>query len=105
MTDMSKIRGIMPAAMTIWNSDESYNARGMEKYLTWLLDNGAHCLSICGSTGENIAMGFEEQKQIMEHCLTFIDHQVPVYVGTGKYSTKQTIELSKYAENNNFKNI
>lgn len=42
--------GICPASMTIWNADQTYNKTGMEKYLTWLLDNGAHSISICGST-------------------------------------------------------
>ena len=45
--------------MTIWNADQTYNKTGMEKYLTWLLDNGAQSISICGSTGENIAMNME----------------------------------------------
>ena len=35
--------------MTIWNADQTYNKKGMEKYLTWLLDNGAQSISICGS--------------------------------------------------------
>ena len=47
--------GICPASMTIWNADQTYNKKGMEKYLTWLLDNGAQSISICGSTGENVA--------------------------------------------------
>jgi len=98
MSDMSKVRGIMPACMTIWNADQSYNPAGEEKYIRWLLDNGAQCLSICGSTGENITMELEEQKKIMEHILSFVDHQVPVYVGTGRYATMYTIELSKHAE-------
>ena len=54
--------GICPASMTIWNADQTYNKAGMEKYLTWLLDNGAHSISICGSTGENAAMNMEEQR-------------------------------------------
>ena len=27
--------GICPASMTIWNADQTYNKKGMEKYLTW----------------------------------------------------------------------
>ena len=26
--------GICPASMTIWNADQTYNKKGMEKYLT-----------------------------------------------------------------------
>ena len=63
--EFKKCYGIAPAARTIWNADESYNKKGMEKYLTWLLDNGAQCLSIVGSTGENMAMSEVEQKEVL----------------------------------------
>ncbi|MDD3706463.1 MAG: dihydrodipicolinate synthase family protein [Clostridiaceae bacterium] len=95
---MKKPYGIMPAALTVWNEDETFNEKGMEHYLKWLLDNGAHSISSCGSTGENIAMHMEEQKKIIEVTVKTIAGQVPVYVGTGRYTTSATIELSKYAE-------
>jgi len=90
--------GVMPAAMTFWNADESYNQKETERYLQWLIDKGAQSLSITGSTGENISMGMEEQKRIMESMLRFIDGQVPVYAGTGRYTTAETIELSLHAK-------
>ena len=67
MKDHKKAYGLCPASMTIWNADQTYNKTGMEKYLTWLLDNGAQTISICGSTGENIAMNMEEQREIIAH--------------------------------------
>ena len=95
---MTKTKGgIMPAAMTIWNSDESFNVRGMERYLRWLIDNGANNISICGSTGENITMTMDEQKQIIEVCSKYIAGEVPLYCGTGRYCTSQTIELTQFA--------
>ena len=93
-----KAFGLTPACMTIWNDDESYDAKGMEKYLDWLLDNGAQSLSICGSTGENIAMNMPEQEKIVVHVLHYIDGAVPVYVGTGRYPTLHTVQMSQFAE-------
>ena len=46
MKDHKKAYGLCPASMTIWNADQTYNKTGMEKYLTWLLDNGAQTISI-----------------------------------------------------------
>lgn len=89
--------GVMPAAMTLWNSDESFNAEGQKKYLHWLIDNGATALSICGSTGENLAMTMEEQKFIIKTCCEEMAASTVMYVGTGRYSTMQTIELTKWA--------
>lgn len=92
------VRGITPACRTLWNADESYNKKGMEKYLTWLLDNGAQALSIVGSTGENMAMNEEEQKEVLGHVASFVAGEVPIVGGTGKYDTHTTLQLSKYAE-------
>jgi 4-hydroxy-tetrahydrodipicolinate synthase len=98
MEGMKKAYGITPASFTIWHPDESFNEKGMERYIAWMLDGGAQSLSFCGSTGENITMSMEEQKAILEKCIGFVDGAVPVYAGTGRYSTQQTIELSRHAE-------
>lgn len=95
---MKKAFGLMPAAMTIWKENESYDRKGQEKYLRWLLDNGAQSISICGSTGENIAMNMEEQREIIEHVAGFLAGQAPLYVGTGRYATKHTVEMSVFAQ-------
>lgn len=88
----------MPASVTMWKEDGSFNAKAQEKYWGWLLDNGATGLSVCGSTGENMAMEMDEQKEIIKRACDFVGGKVPMYAGTGKYSTAATIELSKYAE-------
>ena len=100
MSTMRKTKGsgVMPAVMTFWNADESFNQKETERYIQWVLDCGAHSLSVTGSTGENISMSDDEQKKIIECLVKFVDHQVPVYPGTGKYGTAQTIEMTKFAQ-------
>ena len=91
-------KGVMPAVMTMWNADESYNEKETLRYVQWVLDKGAHSISCVGSTGDNISMSTREQKYIMESIIKSVDHKVPVYPGTGRYSTAQTMELSQYAQ-------
>ena len=95
---IKKPYGICPASMTIWNEDQSYNKQGMERYLRWLLDNGAQSISICGSTGENIAMNMEEQREIIAHVSAFLAGEVPLICGTGRYDTLNTIRMSRFAQ-------
>ena len=96
---MKKAYGIFPPMFTIWKaSDESYDEKASEKYITWLIDNGIQSVVACGSTGENTAMFLEEQKKVIEHVVKFVGGKIPVYAGTGKYSTIETIDLSKHAE-------
>lgn len=92
--------GVMPASLTLWKADGSFNQKAQERYWRWLFDNGITGLSVCGSTGENMAMETDEQKAIIKCACDFVHHEVPLYAGTGKYSTAQTIDLSKYAEDN-----
>ena len=90
--------GVMPAVMTFWNEDESYNEKETLRYVDWVIAQGCQSLSCTGSTGENISMSMEETKYIMKSIIDHVAGRVPVYAGTGKYSTAQTIELSKYAQ-------
>lgn len=94
----TKGKGIMPAAMTIWNADDSFNEKESVRYWNWLIDQGAQAISIGGSTGDNISMSNEDTKQIAKAAVEAVGHRVPVYIGTGRYHTGQTIELSQYAQ-------
>ena len=44
MSTMRKTKGsgVMPAVMTFWNADESFNQKETERYIQWVLDCGAH---------------------------------------------------------------
>ena len=49
----TKGKGVMPAVMTFWNADESYNEKETLRYVQWVMDSGAHSISCVGSTGDN----------------------------------------------------
>lgn len=95
---MGKGRGITPAMFTVWGEDEMYDRARSERYVTWLLENGAEALSVTGSTGEMTAMFPEEQEAVIDHVTRFVDGQVPVLASTGKYSTVETLRLSHAAK-------
>ena len=47
MSTMRKTKGsgVMPAVMTFWNADESFNQKETERYIQGDMDSGAHSLS------------------------------------------------------------
>ena len=51
-----------------------------------------------GSTGENIAMNMEEQREIIAHVGDYLQGQVPLVCGTGRYDTLNTIKMSQFAQ-------
>ena len=95
---MRKFSGIMPPLVTAFNDDESLNEKNMKEHVNWIIDNGVHGISPAGSTGEFITMQLDEQKRVIELVTAEAAGRVQVYAGTGSYSTKSAVELSKFAE-------
>lgn len=95
---MKSAYGIFPPMLTVWKDDETYDEKRSECYIRWLIDNGIQSIVACGSTGENTAMFMEDQKKVIEHVVKYVSGEIPVYAGTGKYSTLETLELSTYAK-------
>jgi len=98
MRKVRKLKGALAPIITVFKPDESIDEEGTVKHTRWLLDNGIQGLIVCGSTGESISMTIEERKRIAELIIDEFGNDVPICVATGDYRTKNTIELSKHAE-------
>ena len=95
---MSKIKGIIPAMITVFDDSEAIDEKGIRSHVNFLIENGVHGIAPVGSTGEFIAMTLEERKRVAEIVVDEARGRVPVYPGTGHYTTKLTIELSQHAQ-------
>ncbi len=100
MSEYPKPVGIYAPTITAFNADESLNEKGTRAFVRYLLDAGVHGLAPMGSAGEFFALTDEERMQVMEWILDEVNGQVPVYAGTGHYSTRTTIKLSQHALKN-----
>ena len=97
MSNFPKPVGIYAPTVTAFNADESLNERGTRAFVRFLLDSGVHGLTPLGSAGEFVALTDEERMQALEWILEEVNGKVPVYAGTGHYSTRTTIRLSSHA--------
>ncbi len=95
---MYRMKGIIPAMVTPFKNDYSINRKAMEELIDFLIHHGVHCILVGGSTGEYTLMTDEERKLVIELTVKLVDGRVPVMAGTGYHSTKETIELTKYAQ-------
>jgi 4-hydroxy-tetrahydrodipicolinate synthase len=93
-----QLRGIFAPTITAYHSDESVNLDGTRKFVRFLLDQGVHGLAPLGSAGEPVALTLAERMSLLEAVVTENNGQVPVFAGTGDYSTRSTIELSLHAK-------
>lgn len=98
MVATPQISGLYPAAMTMFTRDGAIDEAGTARHVEFLIRNGAHGLIAGGTSGEFIAMTNEERLRVIEITNDAAGRRVPVYAGTGHYSTRQTIELTQAAE-------
>jgi len=91
-------RGIIPAMVTPFDRQGKVSEDSLRKLIDYLMEGGVHGLFPVGSQGEFYALEKEEKKKIMEIVLDQVKGKVPVYAGTGAITTKETITLTKMAE-------
>jgi 4-hydroxy-tetrahydrodipicolinate synthase len=92
--------GIITPIVTPFNRDEeqSINYEIAEKLINHLIEKGVNGIFILGSNGEFHVIDENEKIAFAKRVIEIVDHRVPVFVGTGACSTKETVRLSQKME-------
>ena len=98
MSDLPMIGGIFPATMTAFTKEGAIDAENTARHVDYLIESGAHGIVATGTSGEFIAMTEAERLRVLQIILEVVNKRVPVYAGTGHFSTQITIELTQAAE-------
>ncbi|MBB6284117.1 dihydrodipicolinate synthase family protein [Geobacillus subterraneus] len=93
-----KFKGIIPPVVTLFSEDGDFDWEANYFLADHLIQQGVHGLLYMGSTGEFSSLTTEERKVFTERMVRYIDGRVPVLIGTGSASLKETIYLSQHAE-------
>ncbi len=93
-----QIEGIIPAVVTPFDEHENVDEVGFRKIINYLIDNGVHGLFPVGSQGEFFSLTNEEKKRLMDIAVEEARGRVFVMPNTGAITTRESIELSQYAE-------
>jgi 4-hydroxy-tetrahydrodipicolinate synthase len=91
-------KGIIPAVITPLTIDGMFNEKAMRKLLNYLIDGGVHGLFVTGTTGEFYGLTPEEKKKIYTIAMEEARGRVPVYAGTNGITTRETVMLTRIAE-------
>lgn len=89
--------GIIAAMSTPFFPDETLNEAELRNQIDRLVAAGLHGIFALGTNGENYAMDFAEKVRIMEIVIDQAARRVPIYIGTGCVTTKETVALTKKA--------
>ena len=98
MKEARKFQGIIPPAITIFNSEGEIDGGKTKRFIQHLIDEGVHGIFVAGSTGEAPLMNIDQRKEIIDIGVEAASGKVPLLAGTGHNGTRVAVELSKYAE-------
>jgi 4-hydroxy-tetrahydrodipicolinate synthase len=96
-SDPARLRGAYTALVTPFTATGELDPDGLRSFCRWQLANGAHGLSIGGSTGEPGVQTVEERVAAMRVVSGETADAVPFLPGTGSLKLAETIELTAAA--------
>lgn len=92
-----KLNGSFVALVTPFRQGEiDYTA--LTQLIEWQIAEGTDGLVICGTTGESATLSLREKQTLIQFTVEQVAQRIPVIAGTGSYNTRETIELTAYAE-------
>ncbi len=95
---MKPIVGSIVALITPMHEDGSVDYPTLRKLIDWHIAEGTDCIGVVGTTGESPTVTVEEQAEIIRVSVEHAAGRVPVMAGAGANSTREAIELSKFAK-------
>lgn len=93
-----EIKGIIPPVVTPMNPDESVNIAELRNQVERQIQGGVHGIFPFGTNGEGYILSLKEKEKILEATIDQAKGRIPVYAGTGCISTRDTVYMSKRAE-------
>jgi 4-hydroxy-tetrahydrodipicolinate synthase len=93
-----KLTGTITALVTPFINQE-LDEEGLAYNIGYQIAKGINGILPLGTTGESSTLSPEEQTRIISIAVREANGKVPVWVGTGSYCTRQTIEKTKRAQN------
>jgi 4-hydroxy-tetrahydrodipicolinate synthase len=92
------IEGIITAVVTPFDANENVDEEGFREIIEYLIKSGVHGLFPVGSQGEFFTLTKEEKKRLIDIAVEEAQGRVFVMPNTGAITTRESIELSQYAE-------
>lgn len=89
---------VVTAMVTPFGGDHSLDIEGAKGLARHLLDHGSDALVVAGSTGESATLTHEEKGELFRAVVEASRGRGKVICGTGTYSTADTVDLTRMAE-------
>src|SRR5215470_3367105 len=95
---MKPIHGIIPPVITPMQANEDLDLPKFRRFLDHLIQAGVHALFVLGTNSEAYALDEREKQELIATAVSHINGRLPVLVGTGAPTTRETLRLTKLAQ-------
>jgi len=95
---MKPILGSIVALVTPMLDDGSVDFDSLRRLIDWHVAEGTDCIGVVGTTGESPTVTVSEQREIIRVAVEHANGRVPIMAGTGANSTREAIELARFAK-------
>lgn len=95
---MKPITGSIVALVTPMHEDGSVDYDTLRSLMDWHIAEGTDCIGVVGTTGESPTVSVEEHCEIIRVAVEHVRGRVPVMAGAGGNSTREAIELTRFAQ-------
>jgi len=95
---MKKLTGTYVVMVTPFKENEDLDEKGLRANIAWYIREGIHGVICNGSTSEFANLCKEERKRVIDITVEAVKGRVPVMSGTAAHSTRETIEMTAYAQ-------
>jgi len=95
---MNPIIGSIVALVTPMREDGSVDYDALRRLVDWHIAEGTDCIGVVGTTGESPTVSVEEHCEIIRVAVEHAKGRKPIMAGAGGNSTREAIELAKYAK-------
>jgi 4-hydroxy-tetrahydrodipicolinate synthase len=92
------LRGSIVALVTPMLEDGAVDYPALRKLIDWHIAEGTDCIGVVGTTGESPTVSVEEHCEIIRVSVEQAKGRVPIMAGCGANSTKEAIELARFAK-------
>ena len=80
------------------HEDGSVDYESLRKLIDWHIAEGTDCIGVVGTTGESPTVNVQEHCEIIRVAVEQAKGRVPVMAGCGANSTREAIELARFAQ-------
>ena len=94
------MRGIYTALITPFNAKGEIDFASLERVIRQQIGAGIRGFVVCGTTGESSTLSREEKEKLFRYVFDFAKGKnLDLVAGTGTNDTRESVDLTRMAEN------